>query len=124
MRYARTCMWCPQGRIAYARTVMDAKNHCRGQPDGAAFQWLLVMGYGLLKGEFDTLVGNGGVAAPERPSNKEKHRFPLTTRFNALFSRFACFSLLIKCVWFPPCKSKKIVFSDFLIAKFKFFILR
>ena len=25
----------------------DAKKHCSGQPDGAAFQWLLVMGYRL-----------------------------------------------------------------------------
>ena len=33
-----------------------------------------------------------------------------TTHFNALFSRFACFSLLIKCDRFPPGKSKKSVF--------------
>ena len=30
----------------------------------------MVIGYGLLKGEFDTLVGNGGVAAPERPNKQ------------------------------------------------------
>jgi hypothetical protein len=30
----------------------------------------MVMGYWLLKREFDTLVGNGCVAAPERPNKK------------------------------------------------------
>ena len=44
--------------------------------------------------------------------------------FNALFSRFPYFWLLINYDIFMPCKSKKIVFSDFLIAKFKFFIFK
>ena len=56
--------------MRYAPTVMDAKNHWSGKPDGAAFQWLWVIGYWLLKREFDTLVGNGCVAAPARPNKK------------------------------------------------------
>jgi hypothetical protein len=55
-------------------------------------------------------VGFGAAAAPERPNNHEKHRKSPTTRFNALFSRFACFSLLIFCERFLPKKSKKSVF--------------
>ena len=36
MRYAHTCMGMFVGAYRIRPTTMDAKNHCSGQPDGAA----------------------------------------------------------------------------------------
>jgi uridine phosphorylase len=36
MRYARTCKVVFAGAYRIRPTAMDAKNHCSGQPDGAA----------------------------------------------------------------------------------------
>ena len=72
--------------------------HCSGQPDGAAAEnddGQRVVG----ANDYSPLRNgrNPTAAVPERPNNNEKHRKSPTTRFNALFSRFDCFSLLIFC---------------------------
>ena len=58
------------------------------------------MGYGLLKREFDTLVGNGCVAAPARPNKKNNaqdrflsfYDYQLMTNFLEIWLRRALFT--------------------------------
>ena len=49
--------------------VAGAAGHLSGKPGRrGVFEWLLVMGYWLLKRYFDTMVVNGGNTAPGRPN--------------------------------------------------------
>ena len=75
--------------------------HCSGQPDGAAAE--NDDGQRIVGANDYSPLRNGHnptTAAPERPNNIEKHHKSPTTHFNALFSRFALFSLLIFCDMF------------------------